>query len=246
MGRLRELLIREYDEFYKTSNADTIDPRNLSRGRAGLYEGSYGWLVNPLPKGSKVLDLGCGTGFFLAWLKRKPGVVPYGTDSSTSQVEVARKSLPGVEIECEDGLAYIKQRPSTFDAIFCFDVLEHIPDEDVLLEWCETARAALKPGGLFCFRSPNGAHLLNPRIRYIDLTHARSFTRNSALQLMRSARFENIKVFPARSTVLGSRLRLSAEALLHRVVYKVCGATAANDGFVFTSNINVVGYRPMK
>jgi hypothetical protein len=117
--------------------------------------------------------------------------------------------------------------------MFCTDVLEHIP-EDALLEWVETARAALAPGGVFVCRVPNAANLTGSQARYIDLTHERCFTVQSLEQLLTAGGFARSRVLPIRTGHLTGRVRSAMEKLLHRAVYKVCGASANG---VFTTNL---------
>jgi 2-polyprenyl-3-methyl-5-hydroxy-6-metoxy-1,4-benzoquinol methylase len=158
VGRLHNKLVETYAEHFARLNAK-IDPRMWTDQDFGPMTATYGDLIAALPVGSKVLDLGCGTGATLAWLSKFPGLVPLGVDASPTQVEIARCALPGVQIECSDGLSYLRRHPQTFNGIICTDVLEHIPGDDLCLEWVEAARDALVPGGLFLCRMPNAANL---------------------------------------------------------------------------------------
>jgi SAM-dependent methyltransferase len=221
-------------------NVAGTDPRAMTAPWLRALRRTFGPLTAPLPTGSRVLDLGCGTGCLLNWLARQGNIVPVGVDSSRKQVAAARTAMPEVEIHCEDGLAYLHNHPATFAGIFCFDVLEHIVGDDLLLEWVERARDGLLPGGFFCCRVPNAANLFGGYSRYVDITHERGFTSASAFQLFRAAGLSGCRVVPLRGgTWLGS-LCLGLETLLHRALFRL---TSRSGEEVFTNNVCVVGYK---
>jgi len=232
MGELHEMLVDKYAEHYERVNRGclTLQSDRMHKG----MQANYGDLLAGLPKGSRVLDLGCGTGFLLDWMARQPNIVPVGTDASASQLDIARKNLPGVELHCADGLRHLRAHAGEYAGIFCLDVLEHIPTEDLCYQWVVAAANALQPGGFFLCRTPNAANLLASYSRYMDLTHVRCLTRTSMLQLLEAAGFDRCEILPLRSASLKGKVRLSAERLLHRVVFKVCGH---NPEPIVTSNV---------
>lgn len=240
MGRLRDTLIERYAAHYAQLN-EQVDPRRTSPRELRGRSATLGNLVSGLSDDSKILDLGCGTGKLMYWLKQQPGIVAAGVDLSVSQIEIARRGLPENEIACENGLDYLQRHPNTFRGIFCMDLLEHIPDEDECLEWVETSREALVPGGFFCCRSPNAANLISNHSRYLDLTHVRCFTRTSMLALLDAAGLANCRVVPIRAGHAMGHLRQAVESLLHRLVFRLAGRPGEK---VFTSNICAVGFRP--
>ena len=238
MSRLRDKLIEQYAAHYERLNAD-IDPTSMSRKQYAMMELTFGPALKNVPPGGRVLDAGCGSGFLLYWLSKRSGVTPVGVDASASQLEVLKRHLPSVEVHCADGLEFMKQHPGEFHAVFCTDVLEHIP-ENGLLDWVETARDALAPGGVFICRTPNGAHLIASQTRYIDLTHERCFTETSLMQLLYAGGFADCRVLPLRLGHLSGRARMAAEWLLHRAVFLICGESRER---VFTHNIHAAAVR---
>lgn len=239
MSRLRNTLIEQYTDHYRRINVD-IESASLDPHVFNVMQLRYGEFVAGLPADSRVLDLGCGTGNVLLWLAQQPNIIPIGVDSSAGQVEIAQRRLPGVDISCDDGLEYLRRNPETFGGIICTDVLEHIPGNDLCLEWVETARAALKPGGFFYCRMPNAANLTGTYSRYMDLTHERSFTSTSILQLLEAAGLEDCRIVPIQAAHLSGRIRLKAEHLLHRAIFQICGRGLER---VFTSNVCAVGFK---
>lgn len=86
----------------------------------------YDFVVKELgiKKGSKVLDLGCGWGGFLKYLRDEVGADGLGINLSDGQVEACRKN--GLKAELRDA-RYIKPEDyGTFDAITAFGSFEHV------------------------------------------------------------------------------------------------------------------------
>ena len=133
-----------YDEKWSIS----FDERciDYARDRFAYIAGREGW-----PYGN-VLELGCGTGFFLLNLKLA-GVVDDGhvTDLSPGMVEVAQRNASRLGFEVAGRVADAERIPyddATFDLVVGHAVLHHIPDVEQSLR--EVLRV-LKPGGRFVF-----------------------------------------------------------------------------------------------
>jgi SAM-dependent methyltransferase len=105
--------------------------------------------------GGPILDLGCGTGAFLAAQGRELGPA-WGLDIAMRALLVARKRLD------EEGLAHIRlvcgcaeQMPfpdRTFGGIVAGDVIEHVADQGATLA---EAHRVLRPGGRLFLAVPN-------------------------------------------------------------------------------------------
>ncbi len=99
-----------------------------------------------LPKGAKVLEIGCGAGRQSRTLKKfRPDLQVFGCDLSHRAITEAQSYSDGVEYKVADAnrLPYDDQ---TFEAVMLFDVLEHVPEVASVVR--EAARV-LKPGSLF-------------------------------------------------------------------------------------------------
>lgn len=242
---LRQRLFEQYISHWERLHGPTvINPRDSARLPAHhlrTWDRTYGHLVRDLPDGSEVLDLGCGTGLLLYWLRRYRNIRPVGVDVSAGMVEVARSALPDIEIHCGDGLAFLRSNHSRFSGIFCFHVLEHVPEE-VLLEFVEACAQALRPGGFLCCETPNAANsIVCGYLRYDDLTHLRSFTAHSLTQLFEAATLRDCRVVPLRPGRLIGRVRHTIEHYLHKALFLLANCTSEQ---VFSASVAVVGYRP--
>jgi SAM-dependent methyltransferase len=101
-------------------------------------------LVDALPRGSRVLDLGCGEGFIAGYLSSL-GYDVEGVDLSPTLVEQARKSYPDIRFGAMDAVD-IDQLGSTYHAIFSHTVLHSVSDIATVFT---KARDLLEDPGLF-------------------------------------------------------------------------------------------------
>jgi SAM-dependent methyltransferase len=150
-------------------------------------------MLRLLPTDSRrVLDLGCGTGFFLAELDQvRPGAV--GLDISHAMLRVSEKYVPGARLVTADA-ERLPFAGRTFDAIFCKGSLHHTRDHVRFLSNC--ARALRDDGVLimsepcndnFVIRWARAAmYKLSPHFHPDD----KGFRKREIVELMERAGFE--------------------------------------------------------
>jgi ubiquinone/menaquinone biosynthesis C-methylase UbiE len=99
-------------------------------------------------RGERILDLGCGPGFFCAELLEEvgPDGSILGLDSSPQMLTLAARRCEGHDnVEFQVGEATsLRVDDASFDAALCVQVLEYVPGVSVSL--AELYRA-LRPGG---------------------------------------------------------------------------------------------------
>jgi len=147
--KLANVLYHDWEaESYDEKWSISYDERCIAyaRDRFVAAAGSQGW-----PYGD-VLELGCGTGFFLLNLKQA-GVVDRGhvTDLSPGMVAAARRNAATLGYDVEGRVADAESLPypdASFDLVVGHAVLHHIPDVELALR--EVLRV-LRPGGRFVF-----------------------------------------------------------------------------------------------
>lgn len=109
------------------------------------------WLeevLQRLPDGSRVLDLGCGNGLpATARIAQRHRVT--GVDVSARQVAAAAANVPGAELAVADALA-LRYPNEFFDAVVSFYTLDHLPRER-LPELLGRIHGWLRDGGLLLF-----------------------------------------------------------------------------------------------
>ena len=119
--------------------------RHLLRGRTG-----------------RLLDVGAGLGYFVRTIGRESDWEAYGCEISAGAVQYAKEVLGLTRITC-GRLEEAGYPPSSFDLITLWDVIEHIPDPDLLLT--QIGRL-LKPGGGLFLHTPNACvQLVKARIK---------------------------------------------------------------------------------
>ncbi len=170
--------------------------QNYEDKTAGYFSTARRAIEPLLPAAAaRVLELGCGTGATLAWLKdsgRAGHTV--GIEIFAPAAEQARAVVDAVF--CQDvERASMPPGLGRFDLILCLDVLEHLVDPWRIVD--RLVRDHLEVGGTVLLSVPNVRHysvllplVLRGRWEYVnegplDRTHLRFFTLASALQLLR-------------------------------------------------------------
>ena len=150
------------DDFYLSFESIFRGSEEMIRERQRTY-------VDVLSdRGGPVVDLGCGRGEMLDLL-RDTGIVAVGVDTDAGMVKRARAK--GNEVVHEGALPYLKEQPdASIGAIFCAQVIEHMPYED-LLELLRLGRAKLEPGGPLVLETVNPHSHRALKTFWVDLTH---------------------------------------------------------------------------
>ena len=98
-------------------------------------------------RGWKVLDAGCGYGWYTRWFQQQ-GAAAQGCDGSQAMLELARENAPGCQFDRADLQAALPYPAATFDLVFCNQVLMDVGDISGTMR--EFARV-VKPGGRLWF-----------------------------------------------------------------------------------------------
>lgn len=179
-----EVIAQIYTDYYPRRNITPDDVltegnyRGSIRQRISRYLLGLNNIAHHYTKpGSRVLDVGCGSGASLVELKEL-GSEGYGTEYDTNIKAVAKKL--GLKIHFGD-LRTVTWPDNFFDYITMSQLIEHVPDP---VEFLVFARKKLKPGGKIIMSFPNfesanrkatGRNWINWHIPY----HFNFFTRKS-------------------------------------------------------------------
>jgi SAM-dependent methyltransferase len=192
--------------------------RELYDALSGRYDrdasGSYfacvlAWLRARLAPGSRVVDVGCGTGRYAVELARL-GFEVVGVDESPAMLAHARAKVAGIDgvrFEVADATGGLPDGP--FDAMTVIDSWEFFRDPAKLL-W--QAGGVIRPGGMVVIVTPHPAWrlplTLAERIGLKRLAPAYGY-RNGGRRVIEVAALASGLVVREMSTLYGSLARLA-------------------------------------
>jgi 2-polyprenyl-3-methyl-5-hydroxy-6-metoxy-1,4-benzoquinol methylase len=177
-----------FDSIYSRSNI--LNPEEYEN-TSNIYHVYYS---NFLPRdiNAPILDIGCGAGHFLYYLKKRGYTNFAGIDLSSENIEYCKKNITPT-VQLADAFKYLVKKKSMYSIISANDVLEHIPKERVI-KLLELIYGALKPGGILFLRIPNMSNPFSIQMRYRDFTHECGFTEKSIYQVLYIAGFRDILI----------------------------------------------------
>ena len=137
----------------------------------------------------KVLELGCGVGYFTEYLART-GATIVANDISPDLLDVARQRVPDENVTFNEENAYdLTYKDGSFDSIVGSSVLHHLEVDQALAECFRV----LKPGGTIYFTEPN---LVNPQVyleRNVPYLQRKSHTSPDEIAFVRGPLAEQIR-----------------------------------------------------
>jgi ubiquinone/menaquinone biosynthesis C-methylase UbiE len=157
-------------------------------------------IAGHLKPGMKILELGCGTGYFTRELAPSEADI-IAIDVSPELLEIAKAnySAPNVRYEIQNAYA-LTYSDATFDSVVGSSILHHLEIGEALRE----IYRVLKPGGTIYFTEPN---MLNPQIaiqknvpwikrRLGDSPDETAFFRWSMRRLLEQTGYHDIQIDP--------------------------------------------------
>ena len=163
----------------------------------------------------RVLDLGCGEGYFTARLAQA-GAIALGVDVSAEALRRARLRHPQVELQAIDARSAWPLTDASFDLVWAGEVIEHVADT---AGWLSEVRRVLRPRGQLLLSTP--AH---GRVRMLALAlsgrrfdrhfdplsdHLRFYSARSLRRLLADFGFDDIDVRAAGGAAAARRLLLA-------------------------------------
>ncbi len=201
----------------------------------------------PAAKTARILDIGFGTGWFLAACLKLGYSNLWGADFGIQHKDYVRGWAPDRITLCEiqnDIGEFLSDKKEQFDFIHMSHVIEHIPKYSLFwvvdgLYW------SLKPGGIVFLRTPNMEGPCANSSLYVTLAHEYGFAGSNLVSLLDMCGFDDVRVIhfrdyaPTLKQRLGKVLRwpiLKQSELRHRLF-------GANKGGEFGAELIVTGRR---
>jgi methionine biosynthesis protein MetW len=154
--------MKSENEFYEKKGVYGISPDSANivfqrTQKTALKRLARSLQIIQAQKPKKILDIGCGDGFFALQIIKTTKAEVSGIDISKEAVEVARNN--GINaLNCDLNQDNICFETNSFDLVYLGEVLEHMLDPDCVLD--EIYRI-LKPDGYLLLSTPNLAAWYN-------------------------------------------------------------------------------------
>jgi 2-polyprenyl-3-methyl-5-hydroxy-6-metoxy-1,4-benzoquinol methylase len=180
----------------------------LTSERRKYFSAELKRLKKPLMPGSRVLEIGFGNGFFLAYASEL-GMIISGTELNADLVREGVKR--GLDVHHTNSVSCFPKE--SFDFVVAFDVLEHIPQEE-LCGFMKEVHAVLRPGGVFLARFPNGDSPFGLINQNGDMTHVTSLGSSKVRHLAAASAMQVLFIGGEVEPLLGT----SGLFILHRII----------------------------
>lgn len=112
----------------------------------GTHPGVLAAICAAATASSRVLEVGCGTGNYIAALQAEIGCPCWGIDPSAEMLDQARARGPGVRLT-QGRAEQLDLAPDSFDLFFSVDAIHHVADHGA---YYREAYRVLAPGGRAC------------------------------------------------------------------------------------------------
>jgi ubiquinone/menaquinone biosynthesis C-methylase UbiE len=154
-NEITELAIKRHDidashfqDTYLNTNPEKLSTHQAAflKGRALVLDELKNVLAT-LPKGARILDVGCGTAHLTNWIKNM-GFEVYGIEPSAEMLAFAKKNFPDIEIK--QGISSKIDYPDNhFDLIVAFEVFRYLHKDENIKSFHEFKRVLKSDGSFF-------------------------------------------------------------------------------------------------
>lgn len=179
MNPYREPFYQQQARWHRYEGPDDVARRHANRARYYRWY-TRGWL--PEDKSTPILDIGCGSGQFLYFLRELGYTNAVGLDLDTDQARIGRAL--GLDCRCVQAQDYLQgEDVPDFGLVVMLDIIEHFTREEAFAT-LDAVSARLAVGGRIMASVPNSESPNGLRVYHADITHEASFTPQSLEQML--------------------------------------------------------------
>lgn len=149
---------------------------------------------------SRILEIGCGMGHFLHYLKESGYTNFAGVEVGRESFEYCREYVTDRVVLVEETEDYLRRYRNEFDAIVMNSVIEHMSKEEVV-SLLEAVRDSLSERGVLILLTPNLSNPFAVTVRYGDFTHEVGFTERSIVEVLKTVGFPDVRVLPIKRPI---------------------------------------------
>lgn len=171
----------------------------------------------PEDKDADIIELGCGTGYFLEFLRQKGYRHYTGVDISPQMVNKARER--GLNVIQADIFDFMRESNDRYDVIIARHLIEHLQKNEIIT-LLDMIHRSLKEGGIVILETPNASSPAGTYIRYCDFTHEISFVPMSLRQVLISCGFKQCSIYPLKDVSIFRRFIFGLLNLLIKPISK--------------------------
>jgi 2-polyprenyl-3-methyl-5-hydroxy-6-metoxy-1,4-benzoquinol methylase len=158
-----------------------------------------------LPSDAKILDAGCGGGYFLNELYKLGYKEIYGFDASFSGIKIAKRNFPHLSDRLHLHNVYEQNLPvdipSEYDVVISMEVIEHLYSPE---KYIQNIHRWLKENGILIITTPYHGYLKNLVIALLNKFdthfnplweggHIKFFSKKSLIELLMKNKFDILK-----------------------------------------------------
>ncbi|HDY88736.1 MAG TPA: class I SAM-dependent methyltransferase [bacterium] len=185
----RQLIYDKYATCFQDQDAEQV----FNTSAADKWGKAYDYyLRNWLPesKDTNILDIACGRGLFLHFLKKRGYVNITGIDISPEQVSLAKQVTENV-IE-GNVLEFLATTKKKYDLIIGLDIIEHFRKDEVI-RLLNSIHEVLKPRGRLILQTPNADSPFGAGVFGGDFTHETYFSTEGMQHLLKLCSFSGVE-----------------------------------------------------
>lgn len=191
---------------YKAYQTPSLMKKAITRFDAEI------WTPGDFSTDLSCLEIGSGTGEFLAYLAHKGVTNFHGIDHDPALKDVQAPEI-SAHFECADVWQYLENLDgSLFDRIILLDVLEHFTPQEGFRLLTLMANGLARQGKII-IKVPNASSPWGMNYQFGDLTHKTAYNPESLRQLATSCSLQVERIYDQRR---GTRRRMMTDALVHR------------------------------